>query len=144
MHHEDIVVVAFDLARFEVQRIGRYQHQGVRPAQNLYVAAHVGEGARAARKVVMRFVGLQMLVFEVELHVTPRKRVMRGVVIFHVVRAQPHPGVLQIHVFVGDEDFSLVGLWPVGRKFRVLSLSRRKAHLLCFAWRRQQSQNRGA
>jgi len=89
----------------------------------------------------VRFVGLEVFVFVVELHVTLRQGVMRGVVVLQVVGAQAHRRVLQIHIFIGDEDVAFASLRPVGRKFRVLAFSGGQPHLLGVAGHRRQKQN---
>ena len=71
-----------------------------------------------------------MLVLIVELHVTFGQRFARFFVVFQMIGAQPHPGVLQVHVLVRDKKVALALLRPGGGKLRVLPLPGRQVHLL--------------
>ena len=54
----------------------------------------------------MRFVGFQVFVFVVELDMPLCGGIMGLVVIFQVIRAQPHSCVLQIDILVGQKEIA--------------------------------------
>ena len=143
VHDENVVGVAFDVAGFKIQRILGDHHHRVGAAEYFDGAANVFEGANAGGEVEVRFGGFEVLVFVVELHVALGERIAGGVVIFDVIGTQPHAGILQIDIFVGDEEVALVSLRAFRGKLGVLAFAGRQTHLLRAALHWKENQKSG-
>jgi hypothetical protein len=60
------------------------------------------------------FVGFEVLILEVVLHVAAREGFRGLIVVLDVIGAQALAGVMDINIIVRDEEIALTALWTLG------------------------------
>src|SRR4029077_19489903 len=78
----------------------------------------------------MSFVGFEVLIVEIILHVAARKGFGGLVVVFDVIGAEALAGIADIDVVIGDEEIALVALGSLGGKLGDTTLGGGRADLL--------------